>query len=328
MLFTTFVKPILLIAVASLAGCAVDEPEGYGSDLGTTENPIPSNDSYRVESRVQIAIEMPAVTAAIAHVRAFSQAGAHTLLTSTGSAPAWIAALPTTLRTGLEGYIDSELDKVKFQTKTLRQVAGEIANISDTVVSTFTIDSSLWITPTSVQHSLSDLNFTPSSIDIVIPIGGLKADGIMQRPTVSVGAGGALELGDHQFSLAFGNHAWQAINLASTTLFGGDIAIIAGIDCGAVSRAVAAKCVSGSCVGHASELENVCKSGLAALVDDLRAQITPIKLDVVRFASGNARLVDDGFDGVADRIVDGTWDAETDVGQGARKATATFVAYE
>jgi hypothetical protein len=63
-------------------------------------------------------------------------------------------------------------------------------------------------------------------------------------------------------------------------------------------------------------------------VEDLRAHVTPINLDVVRFASGNARLVDEGFDGVADRIVDGTWDAETDRGQGARKATATFIAFD
>lgn len=98
-----------------------------------------------------------------------------------------------------------------------------------------------------------------------------------------------------------------------------------------MSRAVAAKCLSSSpttCVGHASELENACKAMLSALVEDLRAQITPVEIGDVHFASGVARLVDDGFDGIADRIVDGTWDAETDVGQGARKTTATFVAFD
>jgi hypothetical protein len=326
------VKPILLgVLVAQLAtGCAVDEQVGYGTGFGTPENPIPSDESYAVATRITIALDMPQVASAVANLRTFSQAGGHALLalSGTSAAPAWIATLPVALRNGLEGYIDAELDKVKFGGKTLRQVTGEIAGISETVLSTFVIDSSLWITPTSVQHSLTDLNFTPSSIDIVIPIGGLHADTLMQRPTAVVGEGGALALGDHRFSLAFGNHAWQALNLASTTLFGGDISIIAGTDCGAVARAVAAKCVSGTCVGHASELEAVCKSGLSALVEDLRTQVSPIELDVVRFASGNAHLVDEGTDGIADSIVDGTWDAEFDTGSGARKATATFIAYD
>ncbi len=324
------VKAILLaVVIANLGGCAVDEqPEGYGNDLGTPENPVPSQDSYSVQSRITIALEMPQVSGAVAKLRAFSQSAGQVLLTGTGTAPAWVATLPTTLRNSLAGYIDTELDKVKFQGKTLRQMTGEMAAISETVLSTFTIDSSLWITPTSVQHTLSDLNFTPASIDIVIPIGGLDADEILQRPTASVGLGGALALGDHRFSLAFGTHAWQALNLASNTLFGGDLSIISSVDCGVLSRAVAARCVSGSCVGHASDIENVCKGGLFALVEELRTQITPIELDMVCFASGNARLVDDGFDGIADSIVDGTWDAETDVGHGARKATATFVAFD
>lgn len=324
LLFIEDVKPIIAIALpVLLVGCAVEEPVGYGDDLGTTENPIPSEETYEVASRVQISLEMPT---AVANLRAFAQAGGRTLLNRSGSAPAWIATLPLSLRTGLEGYIDAELDKVKHATKTLRQVTGEIATISETALRTFTIESSLWITPTSVQHSLIDLNFTPASIDIVIPIGGLKADTIAQRPTADVGPGGALTVGDHAFSLAFGSHAWQAINLASTTLFGADLSLLTNLDCGTVARAVAAKCISGSCVGHASELESACKSGVSALVEDLRTQVTPIALDVV-LASGTARLVDDGFDGIADRIVDGTWDAETDTGSGARKATATFLAY-
>jgi len=328
LLFIADVKPILLaIAVANLAGCAVDEqPEGFGDDLGTPENPIPMAESYAVQTRVQIALDMPQVTTAIASLRAFSQSAAHALLAR--STQAWIPALPTTLRNNLEGYIDAELDKVKFATKTLRQATGEIAAISETVLSTFTIESSLSISPTAVVHSLMGVNFTPSNLDIVIPIGGLDADDILQRPTASVGTGGALTIGDQRFGLAFGNHAWQAINLASNTLFGGDLSILTNVDCGAIARAVAAKCVSGTCVGHASELEGVCKSGLSALVDGLRSQVTPIELANIHFARGAARLVDDGSDGIADRIVDGAWDAETDAGQGARPVTATFLAFD
>ncbi|MFN0246762.1 MAG: hypothetical protein ACKV2T_07620 [Kofleriaceae bacterium] len=325
----------LLLALAiSLGGCAVDEqPEGYPAELGTPENPVPMADSYTVQTRVTIALDLPPVTTAVANLRSFSQAAGRALLSRSGTvpAPAWIATLPASLRTNLESYIDAELDKVKFGTKTLRQVTGELGTIAETSLTSFTIESSLAISPTSVVHSLVDLNFTPSSLDIVIPIGGLDADKILQRPVASIGIGGALTLGEQRFSLAFGAHAWHAINLASEHLFGEGVSLVSGVDCGAVGRAVAARCLTSSptsCVGHASELENACKLGLATLVDDLRTRITPIEIGDVHFASGAARLVDDGSDGIADRIVDGTWDAEMDHGQGARTVTATFVAYD
>lgn len=317
----------ILLAVSSLCvGCAVDEPpEGYAPTLGTPESPIPMDDSYAVQTRVQVVAEVPP---AVASLRSFSQAAGHALIARSSVLQSWISTLPTTLRGNLPGYIDAELDKVKLGTKTLRQVAGEIATMTETSLATFTIESSLSISPTAVVHSLMDLNFTPQNLDIVIPVGGLDADDILQRPTATVGAGGALQLGEQRFALAFGNHAWQAINLASEQLFGGDVSILARVDCGAFGRAVAARCVSGTCVGHASELENACKSGLGTLVEELRAQITPIEIGDVHFASGSARLVDDGRDGIADRIVEGTWDAKMDHGQGARRVTATFVAFD
>jgi hypothetical protein len=333
LLYLPSVKAILALAV-SLGGCAVDEqPEGYPAELGTPENPVPMVDSYAVQTRVTIALDMPPVTTAIANLRAFSQAAGRSLLSRAGTVPvpAWIATLPATLRTNLESYIDAELDKVKFGTKTLRQVSGELATIAETSLTSFTIESSLAISPTTVVHSLMDLNFTPANLDIVIPVGGLFADDILQHPVASIGTGGALTFGEQRFALAFGNHAWQAINLASEQLFGDDLSLVSSVDCGAMGRAVAARCLTSSptsCVGHASELENACKLGLATLVDDLRSRITPIEIGDVHFASGSARLVDDGRDGVADRIVDGTWDAEMDHGQGARAVTATFVAYD
>jgi hypothetical protein len=329
MLLRRCVKAILFAVALAAVGCAVDEqPEGFGDDLGTTESPVPTADAYRVATRVQIALDLPALTTAIANLRAFSQGGGHALLGHSGSVPAWVATLSTTLRNNLEGYIDAELDKIKLSNKTLRQVTGELATIAQTVLSTFTIESSLSISPTAVVHSLLDLNFTPSNVDIVVPIGGLNADEILQRPTASVGVGGALTIGEQRFGLAFGSHAWQAINLASTTLYGGDLSIIAGIDCGGVARAVAAKCVSGSCVGHATEIESACKIHLASLVDDVRANVTPIEIGDIHLASGAAKLVDDGTDGLADRIVDGTWDAEVDMGDGARAVTATFDGFD
>jgi len=82
--------------------------------------------------------------------------------------------------------------------------------------------------------------------------------------------------------------------------------------------------VLGVCVGHETELAQICQGGLDALVDQVHARFSAMRFDVLHFATGTARLVDDDQDGVADRIVDGTWDAELNLGMGLRHAPATF----
>jgi hypothetical protein len=142
-----------------------------------------------------------------------------------------------------------------------------------------------------------------------------------------VGEGGALAMGDQHFKLAIGSHAWQGIGLAVETKYGGDLSIVQHLDCNAVAQSVAARCVSGTCVGHASDLLALCQAGVTALVADLRDGLVPVELDT-HFVRGTARLVDDTRDDVADRIVDGTWDAETDVGAGVQATQVAFTASE
>ena len=314
------------------AGCATDapEPEGYAADLGTPENPVPSTGTYRVTTRIQIPLGVPDVADAIAELRAFSANGGRTLLARSAGTPARLAldSLPSSLKNGLAGWIDFELDKVKFQTLTLRQTAAQVATIAETVTGEFTLESSLSITPTGASHSLRDLNFTPLALDIIIPVGGLNADKIRQSTTATVGAAGDLELGDQKFGLAFGSHAWQAINLASTQLHGGDLSSIQNINCEAVAQKVAARCVSGSCVGHTAEIRTICQQGMTSLIGDLRDELGPVALSTFRFVHGDARLVDTSGDGVADKIVDGTWSAETDAGMGVRMTSVAFSALE
>lgn len=333
LLFVLGVKPLLHLAVAfgalaGLVGCGVDtEGADYAEGLGTPESPIPSDESYAVVSRIDLSLDMPTVNLALANLRTFSQNPAHALLAQ----PAGVqlsAALPASVRDRLEAWMNTEIDKVRIGTKTIRQYATDVAAISETVIDDFTIESSLALTPSYAVHAFTNLNFTPANLDIIIPIGGLKADAINQRTTAVVGAGGALTLGEQRFSLALGNHAWHAINLASTTLYGNDLSVLAsGLNCTAIADTVSTKCYAGACVGHPSELAALCTSAVAALIDDLRAQVAPINVNVMLFAHGKARLVDDGGDGIADHIVDGTWDAQVDVGQGLRAATATFVAH-
>lgn len=328
MLRTSFA---IAAAAALAAGCATDDaPAGYHDGLGTPESPVPGEGSYNVTTRVALPLGATGVTASIADLRAFSEHGGHTLLALGTGTPAGqaLAALPTSLKNGLEGWMDTELDKLKIGTATVRQAAGQVATFADTVTSTFTLESSLSVTPTGATHSLRDLNFTPASLDIIIPIGGFDADKITQHTTATVGDAGALELGDQKFGLAFGAHAWQAINLATTQMYGGDLSALQNINCDTVAQKVAARCVSGTCVGHIAELVDVCQRGMQSLVDHLRDELAPIDMTTFRFTRGDGHLVDHDGDGIADEIAGGAWQLESDAGTGTRTTSIAFTAFD
>jgi hypothetical protein len=328
-------RTLAAVVIAALAACAAEDPDPwtYGEGLGTPDNPIPEdNVSYVVTSRIDFTMNgtTPSeVVATIAGVKSFAQNPARTLLQNADQTAVQQlkTAIGTTLANNLEGYLNTEIDKARVATKTLRQFATDVASITETSLTKFYIDSTLSMTPAKTTHVLTDVNFKPLSVDIVVLIGGVVADKLTQTPSLSVAPAGAMTLGDQKFGLAFGDHAWSGINLASTTMYGTGVQMTfqTGMNCAAVAKAVAAKC-SGSCVGHESELRAICDGGTAKLVGDLREHVAAFHLSLFRLASGTAKLLDENYDGLADRIVDGMWSVELDLGTGVRQATAAFTA--
>jgi hypothetical protein len=328
-------RTLAAVVVASLAACAAEDsaPWTYGDGLGTPENPIPEdNVSYVVTSKIdftQNGTTPPDVAATIAGCKSFAQNPARTLLQMADATAVQQlkSAIGTTLSNNLEGYINTEVDKARIATKTMRQFSTDVASITETSLTKFYLDSSLSMTPAKTTHVLTDLNFKPASVDLIVLIGGVAADKLTQTPTLAVAPAGAMTLGEQKFGLAFGDHAWSGVNLASTTIFGAGVQMTfqTGINCAALAKAVAARC-SGSCVGHESELRAICDGGTAKLVGDLREHVAAFHLNLFRLASGTAKLLDENLDGLADRIVDGTWSVELDLGTGVRQATAAFTA--
>jgi hypothetical protein len=330
------VASILVVALGA-CGATVDD-KGYGEGLGTPESPVPADDSrpYEVASRIDFTVEaiLPAqIELAVVTLRAFSDNPARTLITVADQAgvPALAelySLIPGFLKDRLEGWINDEIAKIKINGKTLPQYAGEVAALAETALTQFGLDSTMTLAPGTATHTLTGLDFTPAGLDVKLPIPGLAGDILTQQPSIMVAEGGALSIGDQHFGLQYGEYAWQGINVASGALFGGDVRTTLGkaINCPALAKTIASKCALGVCVGHEAQLKAVCEGGLDALVDQVHQRIAAFRLDVFRFITGAARLVDDDQDGVADRIVDGTWDSEMNLGMGLRRAPATFTA--
>jgi len=84
------------------------------------------------------------------------------------------------------------------------------------------------------------------------------------------------------------------------------------------------------CIGHASEVTQICERGLDLVVDKVHARLSELSFRALRFEAGAAELWDaraagGPVDGRVDRIDRGTFTkASIDVGTGPRACRATF----
>ncbi|HUS27630.1 MAG TPA: hypothetical protein VMZ53_03955 [Kofleriaceae bacterium] len=334
---------LLAATTTATAACGASDPAddgyGYGEGLGTPENPVPQAEDkgpYAVTSRVDFTVEavLPAqAELVVVTLREFSKNPAGGLIAAADAAgvPAVKAlydAIPGVIKDKLEGWINGEISKIKINGKTLPEYAGEMAALAETALTQFDLNSTLTMKPGEATHTLTGIDFGAAGIDVTIPINGLAADILTQHPTITVAEGGSLAFGDQRFGLNFGDYAWDSINQVSTTAFGGDIRSVLGkaMNCPALAHTISSKCVLNVCVGHETELKQICEGGLDQIVDAVHAKFVAYDIDAFRFKTGAARLVDDDQDGVADRIVDGVWDGELNIGMGLRHAPATFTA--
>lgn len=322
-------------AASLLVGCAPSTGTDGGDPVGTPEDPVPARTGpYQLVTTVDFTIEAilpPQIEEVVVTLRQFSTNPAEALLdlAERRGVPAvgiLRAALPDLLENELEQWINNEIEKLKIAGRPITEYAGEIAMLAEIALTQFAVDSELEIGEGGGTHRLTGLDLRPAGLDFRLPIGGLAADVLTQKPDITVGDRGALGLGDQHFGLAYGEYAWQGIEAASKLVFGGGVRETLGsvINCPALAKTISDKCLLGVCVGHETELRAICDGGLDAVVGFAHDKLAAMRLDVLHFAQGTARLVDDDGDGVGDRIADGVWQAELNLGLGLRHAPATF----
>jgi hypothetical protein len=325
------------LAASMLVGCTAELSGDSGDAVGTQEDPVPAKTGpYQLVSTVDFTVEAilpPQIEEVVVTLRDFSTNPAKALLdlAERRGVPAvgiLRAALPDALEDKLEGWINDEIRKVKIAGKPITEYAGEIAMLAEIALTQFAVDSELSLDGDdgATMHRITGLDLHPAGINFRLPIGGLAGDILTQSPSLEVGERGALALGEQHFGLNYGEYAWQGIEAASTLIFGKGVRGTLGtaINCQSLAQSIASKCVLGVCVGHETELRSVCDGGLDAVVDFAHDKLAAMRLDVLHFASGAAKLVDDDGDGVGDRIADGVWQAELNLGLGLRHAPATF----
>jgi hypothetical protein len=138
-------------------------------------------------------------------------------------------------------------------------------------------------------------------------------------------------ISDHAFALPFGRYASPALDAILLFQYGTpDLAayLSDAVGCAGLAAYVASQCVSIVCVGHASDLADLCEGGLAEGARQIDAQIQSIDFDAIHFQKGTATAVGAVPTRPQDTtaLQDGAWTVTVDLGNGANPANATFSA--
>jgi hypothetical protein len=284
--------------------------------------------TYHVTSRIDLTIEtvLPQpVEDIVLTARDFSTNPAHTLISLADDAgvPAvgtLRSVLPSYVMGKIEGWMNDEIAKLTIAGIPVTQIAGTFASLAETTLTQVSLESDLTISGGTATHRLTVLDLSPTGIDKQFSLGGFPADAV-SATTTATSSHGTLAIGDHTFGLAYGEYAWEALEAACTAEYGADVRATLGaaVGCSTVAARVANKCVLGICVGHQSELTQICETGLDEVVDQVHDRIVAVKFDAVHFAAGTATIAATG-------LSNGTWTAEINAGQGLRHVPATFTA--
>jgi hypothetical protein len=327
----------LFLVCSLLAGCTFSHGSDRDDDVDVGDEPPPpppppmAAGSYQVTSNIDVTAEavLPEPAAQlVATLRDFSIEPAHTLidLADEAGVPAigeLRALLPDVLESKLEDWIDDEIAKVRIGGVPVTELAGDAAALAETVLTRFDLESELAIDGTHATHRLTAIDLAPAGLQQ-----RLALDVEIATSATATSRAGSLAIGDHQFSLGYGEYLWRAVDAAIAAQYGAGIraAIGSAVNCPHVAQTIASKCVLGMCVGHADLLEELCEAGLDEVVDIAHDKVAALRFDALHFAAGRARLIDSSGDGIADALAGGVWTAEINAGQGLRPVPATFTA--
>jgi hypothetical protein len=220
-----------------------------------------------------------------------------------------LGQVPAALRDQVPGFMDDALSNAVLDGQAFSFELDVLYNIVDAALDGFDLDSTLTLGPDPV-HRLRTIHFQIGGHDMPVPI----ADDANARARCEATRDqySDLHLEDHQFGLDYGALFDRALDPGLVESYGADLRGTLGmlVDCDAVAANVAARCVSGECVGHESELRALCVAGLDATAAELHTLARSIGIVRLELTLGRAWL-DDGVpaDGVGDDLRAGFFNA-------------------
>jgi hypothetical protein len=206
-----------------------------------------------------------------------------------------LSKVPGPLQSSVEGWVSDEIKKVdalEAVEKNLRSALGKFE-----VLSTLEVPASGSNVP--AKHTVTGLSFLRGDERVTVDAEEVESD-----PSATIENGQA-KLGDHSFSLPVGSLIGQAFDLKSLL---GKV-----VDCDAVAKNVAKRCLLSVCVGHETELKEMCETGLEIVADLALQTLKEFKLDPLHLIGGTLKLPIGGNPG---DVLSGVWNGAADLGKG------------
>jgi hypothetical protein len=239
------------------------------------------------------------------------------------------AALPSALESRLYGWIDGYIQGVTTGDGTIAQVIDTVVTAAQTDIAHVDLASTLTVNDGVGSHRLDTVTLDLQGQSLTYDVAPLATVGVeLDVPvTATVDANDALTLGAHAWGFPYGKIAWRAIEDQVMLRYGTDLRGLLGrqVNCPAMAAWVADRCYLGVCVGHETELNQICNAGLDYAVQKIRTKVEAATVAPLQLDAGAAQMHDANLsDNVCSVIEDGVWTARLDVGNGLRAAPATF----
>jgi hypothetical protein len=248
------------------------------------------------------------------------------------------SVLPSALESRLSGWMN---EYIKTASVSGISPYDQLVWLDDTIQSlllNWALQSTLALPVGSTgTHTPISLTFTSSLSPVSVPLDPTApvTSGVGITATVSWPGGpdgaAVVTISDHFMGLPFGRYALQALNTILLAEYGTPnlgAYLSNAVGCPGMAAYVASRCVSIVCVGHESDLLDVCEGGLAAGASQIENQISSLDFKAIHFELGTATA----FGATVSRPQDatslqnGVWTATIDFGSGPEPATATFSA--
>ncbi len=303
-----------------------------GSDSSEAGSLIVPADTFTLVNRVDIPVEVflpTEVEDVVVLLREFETNPARAIINyaSKAGVPAVgmiYALLPPSLKDRFESWVNAEINKIVINDVSVTVWAGRLAQLAQFAIAKIALESEFDFE--TKDHRLTALDFSPSGHDLKIEFHDLTGDILTQNTPIAVGFHGRISFGGAHFGLNYGEYIWEGLNALSMKYTGMDLRgfLTAALNCPELAVRVSQRCLGDLCIGNADKIEAICEGGLNFALRFAELTLTPMRLEVLRFKAGDAQLVDDDADGIADRMVEGKWDAEMNGGFGLRPVPATF----
>lgn len=350
----SFAAGLAVLLAASVVACgdaggASSDPSGNSPELDANGQPLVTrlDGTYELASQIDLTTTglLPDVANdSLRALSSFREKPSQTIVDLAVAANVPVVAnvlglVPGALKDLVLGYIDDHVFSALYEgapiTEKITGLADDLASVATKfeLVTRLDVPAGDEIGNAKATHSVKGIAWTfkkdrhvvdaPELVAKIGTVPGVPTNAVALDKRSPKLETGRLEVSKHAFKLPLGAFAVKGADLlAQSTLGAKDLRDALGklVDCNKLANDVAGRCIDPIgpgkvCVGHASDIEKLCVTGLDLVVKSVQGGLSKLDIPLLSFDEGDAKMWDapaDGgaLDGIIDRLDDGYWIAQ------------------